>query len=385
MAKIKLLNKIAPVGINTFDRETYEVSTDIDSPEAIMVRSASMHEMEFEPSLMAIARCGAGVNNIPIDECAKKGIVVFNTPGANANGVKELAIAALLLASRDIVGGIKWADTLETDVAKAVEKGKSAYAGCEIMGKTLGVIGLGAIGGMVANTAAQLGMKVMGYDPYITVDAAWHLRTSIVKAASYEDIFKNCDYISLHVPATKETKNMINTGSISLMKQGVKIINLSRADLVNASDLKLALEDGHVSSYVTDFPTEETVRTPGIVTIPHLGASTKESEDNCAVMAAQQLIDFLENGNIKNSVNFPAVSMPVSDCHRLVILHLNIPNMISTITTLLSEAGINIENMANRSKGEYACTLVDTLSEVHSDILNKMASSEGIIRVISVK
>ena len=342
MAKIKLLNKIAPVGINTFDRDNYEISTDIDSPDAIMVRSASMHDMDFDPSLLAIARCGAGVNNIPVEDCAKKGIVVFNTPGANANGVKELALAALLLASRDIVGGIKWANTLESDVAKTVEKGKSAYGGCELMGKTLGVIGLGAIGGMVANAAVQLGMKVMGYDPYITVDAAWHLRTSIVKASSYEEIFKKCDYISLHVPATKETKNMINTGSIALMKQGVKIINLSRADLVNAADLKMALEDGHVSSYVTDFPTEETVRTPGIVTIPHLGASTKESEDNCAVMAAQQLIDFLENGNIKNSVNFPAVSMPKTEHPRLVILHMNIPNMISTITTLLSEAGINI-------------------------------------------
>ena len=385
MAKIKLLNKIAPVGINTFDRETYEVSTDIESPEAIMVRSASMHDMEFDKSLLAIARCGAGVNNIPIEDCANKGIVVFNTPGANANGVKELALAALFLASRDIVGGIKWANTLEEDVAKTVEKGKSAYAGCELLGKTLGVIGLGAIGGMVANAAVQLGMKVIGYDPYITVDAAWHLRTSIVKANSYEEIFKKCDYISLHVPATKETKNMINTGSIALMKQGVKIINLSRADLVNASDLKVALEDGHVSSYVTDFPTEETVRTPGIVTIPHLGASTKESEDNCAVMAAQELIDFLENGNIKNSVNFPAVSMPKTEHPRLVILHRNIPNMISAITTSLSAAGINIENMANRSKGEFACTLVDTMNEVSDEIVEQINAAEGIIRVIKIK
>ncbi|MBR5446806.1 MAG: 3-phosphoglycerate dehydrogenase, partial [Clostridia bacterium] len=296
MAKIKLLNKIAPVGINTFDRDSYEISTDIENADAIMVRSASMHDMEFDPSLKAIARCGAGVNNIPIEDCANRGIVVFNTPGANANGVKELAIAALLLASRDIYGGIQWANTLTEDVAKSVEKGKSAFAGCELLGKTLGVIGLGAIGGMVANTAAQLGMKVIGYDPYITVEAAWHLRTSIEKASSYEEIFKKCDYISLHVPATKETKNMINTGSIALMKQGVKIINLSRADLVNVSDLKHGLEDGHVSSYVTDFPTEETIRHPGIVTIPHLGASTKESEDNCAVMAAHELIDYLENG-----------------------------------------------------------------------------------------
>ena len=384
MAKIKLLNKIAPVGINTFDRDNYEVSTDIADPDAIMVRSASMHDMEFGDNLKAIARCGAGVNNIPIDECAKKGIVVFNTPGANANGVKELAVAALLLASRDIVGGVKWADTLTEDVAKSVEKGKSQFAGCELLGKTLGVIGLGAIGGLVANAAANLGMKVMGYDPYITVDAAWHLKTSIVKASSYDEIFKSCDYISLHVPATKETKNMINAGSIALMKEGVKIINLSRAELVNAADLKAALEDKHVSAYVTDFPTEETVRTPGIVTIPHLGASTKESEDNCAVMAAQELIEFIEHGNIKNSVNFPAVSMPATDGHRLVILHRNIPNMISNITTALSSQNINIENMANRSKGEYACTLVDTMNEVDTDIIGKIAACEGIIRVISI-
>lgn len=384
MAQIKLLNKIAAVGINNFDRERYEVSTDFDNPDAIMVRSAAMHDMEFGDNLKAIARCGAGVNNIPVDECAKKGIVVFNTPGANANGVKELAIAALLLASRDIVGGIAWANTLETDVAKSVEKGKSAYAGCELEGKTLGVIGLGAIGGMVANTAKSLGMNVIGCDPYITVEAAWHLSRSIKKAASYDEIYKECDYISLHVPATKETKNMINAGSIAMMKKGVRIINLSRADLVCASDLKAAIADGQVASYVTDFPTEETVRTPGIVTIPHLGASTQESEDNCAVMAARELIDFLENGNIRNSVNFPAVSLPHTEGHRLVILHMNIPNMISTITSALSEQGINIDNMANRSKGEFACTLVDSSTEADDATIEKIKSYEGIIRVIKI-
>ncbi len=384
MAQIKLLNKIAPVGINTFDREKYTISTEIDAPDAIMVRSASMHDMEFNENLLAIARCGAGVNNIPIEDCARKGIVVFNTPGANANGVKELAIAALLLASRDISGGINWANTLETDIAKTVEKGKSNFGGCELAGKTLGVIGLGAIGGLVANTAVALGMNVIGYDPYITVEAAWHLSTEIEKASSYEEIFKKSDYISLHVPATKETRNMINTGSIALMKQGVRIINLSRADLVCAADIKAAIGDGQVASYVTDFPTEETVRTPGIVTIPHLGASTEESEDNCAVMAAKELIDFLENGNIKNSVNFPAISMPHSEGHRLVILHLNIPNMISTITTTLSSKGINIENMANRSRGEFACTLVDTNSEIWDETISQIASCEGIIRVIKI-
>ncbi len=384
MAQIKLLNKISPVGINNFDRETYEISTDFENPDAIMVRSAAMHDMEFGNNLKAIARCGAGVNNIPVEECAKKGIIVFNTPGANANGVKELAIAALLLASRDIVGGISWANTLESDIAKSVEKGKSKFAGCELEGKTLGVIGLGAIGGLVANTAKALGMSVIGYDPFITVEAAWHLSRSIKKAASYEEIFKECDYISLHVPATKDTKNMINTGSISMMKEGVRIINLSRADLVCAADIKAAIADGHVASYVTDFPTEETVRTPGIVTIPHLGASTAESEDNCALMASRELIDFLENGNISNSVNFPSVTLPHTEGHRLVILHMNIPNMISSITAEFAAQGVNIDNMANRSKGEYAVTLVDSSTEADDETIAKISSCDGIIRVIKI-
>ena len=384
MTQIKLLNKIAPTGLSEFDREKYEMSTEFDDPRAIMVRSAAMHDMQFGDNLAAIARCGAGVNNIPTDDCAKKGIVVFNTPGANANGVKELAIAALLLASRNIVGGIEWANTLTEDVAKSVEKGKSAYAGIELEGKTLGVIGLGAIGGMVANAAKSLGMNVVGCDPYITVEAAWHLSRSIQKAASYEEIFKTCDYITLHVPATKETKNMINSGSISMMKQGVRIINLSRADLVCAPDLKEALADGHVASYVTDFPTEETVRTPGIITIPHLGASTAESEDNCAVMAARQLVEYLENGNIVNSVNYPSVSMPRSSDHRVVVLHLNVPNMISTITSAFSDAGINIENMANRSKGEYACTLLDTAEAAPEAVIEKINACEGIIRTLQI-
>ncbi|MBQ7923425.1 MAG: 3-phosphoglycerate dehydrogenase, partial [Clostridia bacterium] len=337
MTKIKLLNKIAPVGIQQFDASEYEISSNLEAPEAIMVRSAAMHDMEMNPELLAIARCGAGVNNIPVDKCAEDGIVVFNTPGANANGVKELTIAALFMASRDIVGGVNWANTLTENVAKSVEAGKSAFAGCELEGKTLGVIGLGAIGGMVANTAKSLGMNVIGYDPYITIEAAWHLSRSIRKASSYEEIFANCDYITLHVPATKETKNMINTVSIAMMKRGVRIVNLSRADLVNAADLKAALEDGHVASYVTDFPTEEVINTKGIVAIPHLGASTEESEDNCAVMAAHELIDYLENGNIKNSVNYPSVSMArTPGTHRLVILHKNVPNMISTVSGTLA-------------------------------------------------
>ncbi|MBE6570040.1 MAG: 3-phosphoglycerate dehydrogenase [Ruminococcaceae bacterium] len=386
MKNIKLLNKIAPVGIQQFDAAEYAISTSLEAPDAIMVRSAAMHDMEMNPELLAIARCGAGVNNIPVDKCADDGIVVFNTPGANANGVKELTIAALFMASRDIVGGVNWANTLTENVAKSVEAGKSAFAGCELEGKTLGVIGLGAIGGMVANTAKSLGMNVIGYDPYITIEAAWHLSRAIRKASSYEEIFANCDYITLHVPATKETKNMINSGSIAMMKEGVRIVNLSRADLVNAADLKAALEDGHVASYVTDFPTEEVINTKGIVAIPHLGASTEESEDNCAVMAAHELIDYLENGNITNSVNYPAVSMPrTPGTHRLVILHKNVPNMISTVSGTLAAENLNIENMTNRSKGDYACTLADTNSEVSADVISKISATEGIIRVIAIQ
>lgn len=384
MNKIKLMNKIAPVGIGQFDPNGYAISADMDAADAIMVRSAVMHEYPMNPELKAIARCGAGVNNIPVDRCAEEGIVVFNTPGANANGVKELTIAALLLASRNIVGGVNWANTLTENVAKSVEAGKSAYAGCEIEGKTLGVIGLGAIGGMVANAAKALGMNVIGCDPYITIEAAWHLSRSIQKAATYEEVFQKADYITLHVPATKETKNMINAGSIAMMKNGVRIINLSRADLVCAADLKAALEDGSVAAYVTDFPTEEVINTPGIVAIPHLGASTVESEDNCAVMAAHELIDYLENGNIANSVNYPSVSMPRTADHRLVILHKNIPNMISVISSTLAKENINIENMANRSKGDYACTLIDTANEVSAAAIESILTAEGIIRVLTV-
>lgn len=383
MKNIKLLNKIAPVGLAQFGSD-YNTSAEIENPTAIMVRSAGMHDMEFGEDLLAIARCGAGVNNIPVEECAKKGIVVFNTPGANANGVKELAIAALLLASRNIIGGVQWANMLTENVAKSVEAGKSAYAGCELQGKTLGVIGLGAIGGMVANAAKSLGMKVIGCDPYITIDAAWSLSRSINHATSYEEVYKEADFITLHVPATPTTKNMINSETIAMMKPGVKIINLSRADLVCADDIKAAIESGKVSSYVTDFPTEETVGCKGIITIPHLGASTAESEDNCAVMAAHELIEYLEKGNIKNSVNFPSVSMPETEgAIRLVILHLNIPNMISHISTSLSEQNINIDNLANRSKGDYACTLVD-VENITDEIIEKIKSMEGIIRIIKI-
>ncbi len=383
MKNIQLLNKIAKVGTDIFDRADYNVGADVANPDAIMVRSAAMHDMEFGDNLQAIARCGAGVNNIPIDRCSDAGIVVFNTPGANANGVKELAIAAILLASRDIVGGIDFARSLKgtEGVAKAVEAGKSAYAGNEILGKKLGVIGLGAIGGMVANAMATLGMKVMGCDPYLTVEAAWNINHSVQKAATFEDIFKNSDYITLHVPATKETKNMINAETIAMMQDGVKIINLSRADLVDAAAIKAALESGKVSAYVTDFPTEDVVDVKGIVAIPHLGASTAESEDNCAVMAAHQLDSFLKTGNIKNSVNFPAISMPhTPGCKRICIFHKNIPAVLSQISGAFSEQNINIENLLNRSKGDNAYTMVEAAT-VSDDILAKLNAIEGIIKI----
>ena len=377
---IQLLNKIAAVGLSQLD-DSYTVGENIENPDGIMVRSAVMHEMEFAPSLKAIARAGAGVNNIPIERCSENGIVVFNTPGANANGVKELAICALLLAARNIVGGIAWANTLTEDVAKQVEKGKSKFGGTELMGKTLGVIGLGAIGGKIANTAIHLGMNVIGCDPYLSVDGAWNLNHRVNHAATYDEVFEKSDYITLHVPATKDTKNMICAESIAKMKDGVKIINLSRADLVNAAELKAALADGKVSAYVTDFPTEEVINTPGVVAIPHLGASTEESEDNCAVMAAQELDDYLKNGNIKNSVNYPNVEMPRSAVARICVLHQNVPSILTKITAAVADEGLNIENMTNKSKGENAYTVLDVSSTPSEDAIARISAVEGINRV----
>ena len=378
---VKLLNKIAKVGTDKLDRNLFNVGEDVEAPFGIMVRSANMLDMEFNPELRAIARAGAGVNNIPIDRCTENGVVVFNTPGANANGVKELVIAGLMLASRDVVGGVAWAGTLTEDVAKQVEKGKSKFAGVEIAGKTLGVIGLGAIGGMVANTAVHLRMDVVGCDPYMSIEAAWNLNHHVEKAATYDDIYACADYITLHVPSTPQTKGMINKDTIAKMKDGVRILNFSRADLVNAADLKEALESGKVAAYVTDFPTEEVLNVKGIVAIPHLGASTEESEDNCAVMAAQQLADYLANGNIRNSVNFPAVSMARSGDARICVLHKNIPAVISSITTICSEQGLNIENMTNKSRGEVAYTIIDLTGKVGEDSLDKFKAIEGVIRV----
>ena len=386
MKNIKLMNKVAKIGTNIFG-ENYNISDSHEEYEGILVRSAALHDVKFSKSLSAIARAGAGVNNIPVDKCTEDGIVVFNTPGANANGVKELAICALVLASRDVIGGANWAESLngQDGVAKLVEAGKSAYVGSELLGKTIGVIGLGAIGGMVANAANALGMNVMGYDPYITAAAAWSLAPSIKQASGYDEIFKSCDYITLHVPATPTTKNMICEKSLSMMKDGVKIINLSRADLVNAADIKAALESGKVSAYVTDFPTEEVVGVKGVVAIPHLGASTEESEDNCAVMAAIELDNYLKYGNIKNSVNFPNVEMPMSTGVRVCVLHANVPSIISQVTTILSEGGVNIENFTNKSKGDNAYSVLDITGDVSDAVAAKIEEIADVYKVRVIK
>ena len=381
MYNIQLLNKIAKCGTDIFDKNTYTVGEDVANADAIMVRSAAMHDMEFDANLAAIARAGAGVNNIPLDKCSEQGIVVFNTPGANANAVKELAICALLLGSRKIVDGINWASTLTEDLAKAVEKGKGAYVGPELAGKKLGVIGLGAIGAQLAEAALALGMDVYGYDPYITVDTAWRLSKTIKHAKELSEIYANCDYISVHVPSTPETKGMICADTIATMKDGVRIINLSRADLVNTDDLKKAIAEGKVASYVTDFPTDDIICEDKIIAIPHLGASTEESEDNCAVYAANELIDYLENGNIKNSVNFPNATMPRGGDARLCLMHKNVPTLIGQISGAFSDAHINIENMINHSKKELAYTMLEYHGTLPAELLEKVSAIEGMIRV----
>ena len=383
MKTIRLMNKIAKIGTDVFNKDFFELSDSAENYDAIIVRSAALHDEKFPDSLSAIARAGAGVNNIPVDRCTEQGIVVFNTPGANANGVKELAVCALVLAARDVVGGVKWAESLagESGIAKLVEGGKGAFVGTELLGKKLGVIGLGAIGGMVANAANALGMTVLGYDPYITAAAAWSLAPTIKQASGYDEIFKTCDYITLHAPATASTKNMISEKSLSLMKDGVRIINLARADLVCADDIKAAIASGKVARYVTDFPTEETVGERGIINIPHLGASTYESEDHCAVMAAKQLSEYLLTGNIKNSVNFPSVTLPHTAKARVAVMHKNIPNMLSQITAAFSAENINIENLANGSKGDVAYTIVETNDVADSKIVNAVMEIDGVFAV----
>ena len=381
--KIQCLNKISPIGTAKFD-ENYEFSGEMTSPDGILVRSASMHDMAFGEELLAIARAGAGVNNIPLDKCSEQGIVVFNTPGANANAVKELVIAALFLTSRKIIPAIDWAKTLKgqgAEVGKLVEKGKGAFAGPEIAGKTLGVVGLGAIGRMVANAARTLGMEVYGYDPFISVDAAWGLSRSIKHAHSLDEIYAVSDYITVHVPLNGETKHMIDAGALEKMKDGVRLLNFSRGELVDTGAILPALEKGKVSAYATDFPSDDILGVEGVVAIPHLGASTPESEDNCAVMAVEQMREFLENGIIINSVNLPALSMARDGNARLCIIHRNMPNTISAFTSACGDAGINIENMMSKSKGDYAYTILDVSNPVTDAHLEALKRLDPIIRV----
>ena len=380
MRKIHCINAISKYGTDQFT-EDYQLTDEVNEAEGILVRSASLHEMQFSNSLLAIARAGAGVNNIPLDACAQEGIVVFNTPGANANGVKELVLAGLFLASRDIVGGIEWCKENKEDanIAKSAEKAKKAFAGCEIKGKKLGVVGLGAIGAEVANTAIALGMEVYGYDPYISVNAAWRLSRDVKHTSSLDTICQECDYITLHVPAVDSTKGMINKAAIELMKDGVVILNFARDLLVNEDDLAEALKSGKVKKYVTDFANPKSVNMDNTIVIPHLGASTEESEDNCAKMAVQEIMDYLENGNIRNSVNCD-MGVKKTAC-RVAVLHMNIPNMIGQITGVLAAGKINISDMTNKSRDKFAYTLMD-LEHTPDDIMvQKLNAIEGVLRV----
>ena len=383
MFKIKTYNKISKSGLEVFD-DKYTIGDEVENADGAIVRSAALHDEVFPESLQAIARAGAGTNNIPIDKCSEQGIVVFNTPGANANAVKELVIAGLLLSSRRVVSGIEWAKTLKGEgdaVGKLVEKGKGAFAGPEIKGKKLGVIGLGAIGVMVANAANHLGMTVYGYDPYLSVKSAWNLNHNAVHINDINEIFANCDYITIHVPLTDSTKNLINSDTLAKCKEGGRILNFSRAALVNDADLKAALESGKVATYVTDFPTDEVLGVDGVIAIPHLGASTPESEDNCASMAANELIDYIENGNIVNSVNLPEITMPRSGENRICVIHKNIPNMLTAITAIFANDGINIENLLNKSKGDYAYTMLDVGAADTSAVADEINAIDGVIRV----
>ena len=387
MFKIDYLNPISPKGTALWT-EDYQTADSIAEADAVMVRSAQMHEMEFPESLLAVARAGAGVNNIPLSRCAEEGIVVFNTPGANANGVVEMALCGMLLGCRDVVGGIQWVQSIkdEGDVAKKVEKGKSKFAGHEIKGKKLGVIGLGAIGGPLANAAVKLGMEVYGCDPFISIDAAWHLDSDIIRVKNREDIFAQCDIISVHVPLLDDTRGMINEQTIAMMHDGVIVLNFARDALVDDDAMEAALKSGKVKRYVTDFPNDRTAGMEGVVAIPHLGASTEESEDNCAKMAVKQVMNYLENGNIVNSVNFPACDMGVcTKPARVTILHRNIPNLLSRFTTAVAACGINISDMLNRSKGEYAYTMLDLDGDVSEASVEHLKQIDGVLRVRVIK
>lgn len=387
MFKIKTLNKIDENGIRLLG-DNYTIVDD-ESADAILLRSYKMHDMELPASLKAVGRAGAGVNNIPLDKCAEKGIVVFNTPGANANGVKELVLAGLFISSRDVAGAIDWSKTLKDQgdkVPKLVEEGKSNFAGPEILGKTLGVIGLGAIGVLVANAACSLGMDVLGYDPFISVDSAWGLSSLVQKSTSLEELYSKCDYITVHVPFMKETEGMIGEASIKLMKDGVRILNFSRAELVNDDDIKVALESGKVAKYVTDFPNAKTINMPNTICIPHLGASTPESEINCAIMAVNEIKEYLENGNIINSVNYPECNIGAcTAASRITINHKNIPNMVSQITTVVAGANVNIADMINKSKKEWAYTVLDVEDVVGDDIIQALEKIDGVVKVRVIK
>ncbi len=386
MYKVHYLNPISPKGTALWT-ENYATAENAEAAQAFMVRSAAMHDMEFSPALLAVARAGAGVNNIPLDRCAEEGIVVFNTPGANANGVVELALCGMLLGSRDVVGGINWVQSIkdEGDVAKKVEKGKSKFAGHEIANKSLGVIGLGAIGGPLANAAIKLGMTVYGCDPFISINAAWHLDSDIIPVKTRDEIYANSDIITLHVPLLDDTKQMINAEAISKMKDGVIILNFARDLLVDDEAMEAALKSGKVKRYITDFPNDKTAGMEGVVAIPHLGASTEESEDNCAKMAVKQVMNYLENGNIANSVNFPACDMGIctKPC-RITILHKNVPNSLSQFTSAVASENINISDLVNRSKGAYAYTMLDLDDVPSQSVIGKLNDIDGVLRVRAI-
>lgn len=387
MRQIYYANKISEKGTKQW-KSDYNLTDCMEEAEAIMVRSASLHETEFPDSLLAIARAGAGVNNIPLSRCAENGIVVFNTPGANANSVVELALCGMLLGSRDVVGGINWVQTIkdDPDVVKKVEKGKSQFAGHELVNKKLGVIGLGAVGGHFANIARKLHMEVLGHDPYISIEAAWHLNHHIVRVKTREDIYRDCDFISLHTPLLDSTRHMINGETISMMKDGVVILNFARDQLVDDDAMEAALKSGKVKCYITDFPNERTASMEGVIAIPHLGASTEEAEDNCAVMAVKEIMDYLENGNILNSVTLPNCDMGVCNkAARITILHKNAPNLLSQFTTAVAKDGINISDLMNRSKGEYAYTMLDLDNAVSDKLVEELCMIEGVIRVRVIK
>lgn len=385
--KVNCLNPIAACGMGLLP-DTYEITDNYADADAVLVRSASMHDLELSDKLLAVARAGAGVNNIPLDKCAEKGIVVFNTPGANANGVKELVVAALLMASRDLVGGYNWVmeNAADPDIAKKVEKQKKNYAGNEISGKKLGVIGLGAIGAKVANIAVRLGMEVYGYDPYVSVDAAWGLSKYVKHITNVEDIYKECDYITVHVPALDSTKGMINAGAFALMKDGVKILNFARDVLVNEDDIKAAIESGKVAKYMTDFPNPKIAGFKNVVALPHLGASTEESEDNCAIMACKEIKDFIDNGNIKNSVNYPNVNMGVcTDVARITICHKNIPNMLTQFTSVFSKKGGNVSGMISQARGDYAYSILDSDAAPTAEDVAALEAIDGVVKVRVIK